>query len=271
MQCILHSLADLGCRVRGFAARPAQHCCAYERCGGCRCDRRLDGFLEELEDIADALMRTRVASPAIESLIRQAAGLWRANREGACTDPADVAADLVRIIAGLTRLVARTPELVPEHPHLFIGHGRRHDWRAVRDHLATLGVECVEFCDESPVGQPVTQQLERVIGGCSGAIIVATGEIERKDGPPLPRLNVVHELGIAQERFGRALTFVLAEEGVELPSNLDGVGVIRFDGLRITAVLGTLTKALMDRHVIPGPAWRAAIVPAARVYSGRSG
>jgi len=62
----------------------------------------------------------------------------------------------------------------------------------------------------------------------SFAILVMTGEDETKSGELRARQNVIHELGLFQEKLGFPKAIVLLEEGTEEFSNIHGINQIGY-------------------------------------------
>ena len=62
----------------------------------------------------------------------------------------------------------------------------------------------------------------------SFAIMVMTAEDELIDETFQARQNVIHEAGLFQGRLGFPRAIMVREEGVSMPSNLDGIQYISF-------------------------------------------
>jgi predicted nucleotide-binding protein len=112
---------------------------------------------------------------------------------------------------------------------VFIGHGRSHVWRDLKDMLSErLGLRYIEFNSASAAGIATKERLEEMLDESSFAFLVMTAEDLHNDGSRHARENVVHEIGLFQGRLGFKRAIVLLEEGCEEFSNLAGVGQIRF-------------------------------------------
>lgn len=132
-------------------------------------------------------------------------------------------------VAAKLEAVLNLPESFPEEPVIFIGHGRREDWKALRDHLRDQQNFRTEFFEsESRAGLSIRQVLNamRAKSGC--AILVYTGEDRLQDGTMRPRPNVIHECGFFAAGLEDGRTLILREEGVEVPTNQAGEQYIEF-------------------------------------------
>jgi hypothetical protein len=58
------------------------------------------------------------------------------------------------------------------------------------------------------------------------AFTVMTAEDEQLDGKQQARMNVIHELGLFQDRLGFEKAIILLEDGCEQFSNIEGLGQI---------------------------------------------
>jgi len=74
-----------------------------------------------------------------------------------------------------------------------------------------------------------------MLDNCGFAFLVLTAEDELADGTKQARMNVVHEAGLAQGRYGFERGIILLEEGCEEFSNIHGLGQIRFPKGKIMA------------------------------------
>lgn len=165
------------------------------------------------EDVADRLRRLTSIRDRLE-LIDESEAVRRQE-----TPP-----DEVRAAKG------RTPESI------FVVHG--HDGEAklaVQGFLRQITeVPAVILHDEPNLGRTLMEKFEQV-GSASGfavAILTADDEGRAKGTEELRtrgRQNVVFEFGFFVGYLGRSHTVVLYEEGVELPSDLDGLVYIPYD------------------------------------------
>ena len=139
-------------------------------------------------------------------------------------------------------------------PSIFIGHGRSIQWRDLKDHLQDLhGYDVQAYEIGARAGHAIRDILDEMVRNSSFAILVMTGEDETIDHELLPRLNVVHELGLFQGSLGFSRAIMLLEEGTKEFSNMKGIEQIRFskDNIRETFgdVLATIGREFVDKEV----------------------
>ncbi len=135
---------------------------------------------------------------------------------------------------------------------VFIGHGRSHTWRVLKDFLKDrLGLEVEEFNRVSVAGRTTTDRLEEMLGRAGFAFLVLTGKDEMEDGGLQPRMNVVHELGLFQGRLGFERAIILLEDECEEFSNILGLGQIRFRRDDIASAFEEIRQVL-EREGIDG-------------------
>jgi predicted nucleotide-binding protein len=137
----------------------------------------------------------------------------------------------------------RSPWTSP--PRIFIGHGRSSEWRDLKDHLTDKhSYQVVAYEVGARAGHTIRDILDEMLTESSFALLVMTAEDETGDGQVRARQNVVHELGLFQGRLGFARAIVLAERGVELFSNIDGVQQLRFTKGSISETYGDILATL---------------------------
>lgn len=136
--------------------------------------------------------------------------------------------------------------LIPDTPiTVFLGHGRSHIWRELKDFLEDrLGLRVDEFNRISTAGIATTERLSAMLDAASIAFLVMTAEDEQADGQFRARENVIHEVGLFQGRFGFQRAIVLLEEGCQEFSNITGLGQIRFPTGSISAAFEEIRKVL---------------------------
>ena len=116
-----------------------------------------------------------------------------------------------------------------ENKKIFIGHGRSHIWRELKDFIVdTLGLKHEEFNRISPAGTPTSNRLEEMLEESCMAFLIMTGEDEQADGSFSARDNVIHEAGLFQGKIGFKRAIILLEKGCQEFSNIEGLGQIRF-------------------------------------------
>ncbi|WP_225922762.1 TIR domain-containing protein [Pseudomonas hamedanensis] len=113
--------------------------------------------------------------------------------------------------------------------NVFIGHGRSHVWRDLKDFVTErLRLPFDEFNRVPVAGITNIARLSEMLDSAAVAFIVMTAEDEQMDGKMEARTNVIHEVGLFQGRLGFTKAIVLLEEGCEEFSNIQGLGQIRF-------------------------------------------
>ena len=134
---------------------------------------------------------------------------------------------------------------------IFIGHGRTHTWRVLKDFLEDrLELEVEEFNSVSVAGRTTTERLREMLKRAAFAFLVLTGEDETKDGGLQPRMNVVHELGLFQGRLGFERAIILLEDECEEFSNIDGLGQIRFRKDDIKSAFENIREVLERERIV---------------------
>ena len=138
-----------------------------------------------------------------------------------------------------------------ENKKIFIGHGRSHIWRELKDFIVdTLGLKHEEFNRISPAGTPTSNRLEKMLEESCIAFIIMTGEDEHADNLLHARENVIHEVGLFQGRLGFEKAIILLEEGCERFSNIEGLIYISFPKWNIEAAFERIRKVLKRESII---------------------
>ena len=129
---------------------------------------------------------------------------------------------------------------------VFIVHG--HDDEAketVARFVENFGIEATILHEQANRGQTIPEKFEEHAGEAGFAIILLTpddvgaSKDETDDPKPRARQNVVLELGYFWGRLGRGRVCVLYKEGVELPSDMQGLLYVPMDiseGWKPTAI-----------------------------------
>lgn len=134
---------------------------------------------------------------------------------------------------------------------VFIGHGRSHVWRELKDFLEDdLGLLVDEFNGIPTAGVSITSRLSVMLDSAAIAFLVMTGEDEQPDGAFRARENVVHEAGLFQGRLGFERAIILLEEGCEEFSNIVGLGQIRFPRNNISAAFEEIRRVFEREGVL---------------------
>lgn len=138
-----------------------------------------------------------------------------------------------------------------ENRRVFITHGKN---RAIidplKDMIAYGEMEPIVAMERESVSQPVPDKVMSDMRSCSAAVIHVEGERELidKDGARVVVLNpnVLIEIGAAMALFGRRF-ILLVREGVSLPSNLQGLYEVRYQGDKLDSeATMKLLKAMKD-------------------------
>lgn len=138
-----------------------------------------------------------------------------------------------------------------ENKKIFIGHGRSHVWRELKDFIEdTLGLPYEEFNRISPAGRATSDRLKEMLEESCMAFLIMTGEDEQAGGSLRARDNVIHEVGLFQGRLGFERAIILLEEGCEDFSNIHGITYIPFTKEKINTTFGEIIKVLKRESII---------------------
>jgi hypothetical protein len=136
---------------------------------------------------------------------------------------------------------------------VFIGHGRSHVWKDLKDFLQDrLNLEWEEFNREASAGFSTKERLEAMLDSSSFAFLLMTAEDEYGDGSFNARANVIHEIGLFQGRLGFNRAVILLEEGCAEFSNIHGISQIRFPRGDISGVFEEIRRVLEREGIIAG-------------------
>lgn len=126
------------------------------------------------------------------------------------------------------------PEFPPPPPlKIFIGHGRSHDWRDLKDALHDHHGYDVEAFETKPrAGYTIPDVIESMATGNALALLVLTPDDEQIDGSVRARESVVHEVGYFQGRLGNKRSILLMKEGVNEFSNVHGIVHLPYKSIR---------------------------------------
>lgn len=134
---------------------------------------------------------------------------------------------------------------------VFIGHGRSHLWRELKDFVQDkLGLTYEEFNRVPVAGLANTNRLQQMLDNSCIAFLIMTAEDEMQDGNKQARMNVVHEVGLFQGRLGFEKAIVLLEDECEEFSNINGLGQIRFPKGNISAIFQDIREVLERESII---------------------
>ncbi len=142
---------------------------------------------------------------------------------------------------------------------VFITHGKNTSFIEPIKELLGFGelIPVVSVQKES-VAQPVPDKVMNDMRGCGAAIIHVDGEMKLLDSDAkehtVINANVLIEIGAAMALYGRRF-ILLVRDGVKLPSNLQGLYEVRYQGDALDgAVTIRLLKAINEMKAISLPA-----------------
>ncbi len=127
------------------------------------------------------------------------------------------------------------PEEEPVPAGVFVVHGHN---ELIREQVARTineegGRKAVILHEQANRGQTLIEKFERHASEAGWAVILLTaddvGGVSEHELHPRARQNVVLEMGFFYGRLGREHVAVLYEDGVELPSDTDGIAYIPID------------------------------------------
>jgi len=128
---------------------------------------------------------------------------------------------------------------------VFIGHGRDEQWILLSNHLRDLhGIEIEAYEIGSRTGHTIRDILASMLSKSAFAVLVMTGDDETTEGGIRARQNVIHEVGLFQGKLGFERVALVAERGLELPTNLDGIQRILFERGNIPEAYGYVVAVL---------------------------
>jgi len=129
------------------------------------------------------------------------------------------------------------PPSLTSNRRVFITHGRNQQIVAQLKELLVFGnFEPVVAIEKEALAKPVPDKVLDEMRSCGAAIVHVGAEQKLLDaaGAEVPVLNpnVLIEIGAAMALFGRRF-ILLVEKGVSLPSNLQGLYEVRFEGAKL--------------------------------------
>ncbi len=150
-----------------------------------------------------------------------------------------------------TQQATSNDSVTNESKKIFIGHGRSHVWRELKDFIESiLKHPTEEFNRISPAGHSTKERLEKMLEESCMAFLIMTGEDEQTDGSFSARDNVIHEVGLFQGKIGFEKAIILLEKGCEEFSNIEGLGQIRFSKGNIKETFGEVVEVLQRESII---------------------
>ena len=150
------------------------------------------------------------------------------------------------------------PPIDQTNKRVFITHGKNKDFLDPIKKLIIWGkYEPVVAEEKQSVSKPVPDKVMGLMRSCGAAIIHVDMEKVVKDAEETEHQilnpNVLIEIGAAQALFGRRF-ILLVRDGVQLPSNLQGLYEVRYSGERLDANdTFKLLEAMQDiqNHPVP--------------------
>ena len=161
-------------------------------------------------------------------------------------------ADIAQLVAShILRDLQQPNRGAPVGKRVFIGHGRSHIWRELKDFLEDdLELLVDEFNRVPAAGVSITSRLSTILDSAAIALLVMTGEDEQADGALRARENVVHEAGLFQGRLGFERAIVLLEDGCAKFSNNAGLVHINFPKNNIRASFQDIRDVLEREGIL---------------------
>jgi predicted nucleotide-binding protein len=147
----------------------------------------------------------------------------------------------------------------PRLNRVFITHGKNKAFIAPIKELLSFGqLEAIVSVERESVARPVPDKVMNDMRTCGAAIIHIEDEVKPLDEEAKQQgvlnQNVLIEIGAAMALYGRRF-ILLVKEGVELPSNLQGLYEVRYGGDKLDGdVTIRLLKAIneMKKESLPG-------------------
>lgn len=130
---------------------------------------------------------------------------------------------------------------------VFITHGKNQKFvDPIRKLLSFGELEAVVSVEKQSVSQPVPEKVMSDMRSCQAAIIHVQGELNLMDKDAQEHIvlnpNVLIEIGAAMALYGKRF-ILLVKDGTKLPSNLQGLYEVRYDG---EALDGNATIRLLE-------------------------
>ena len=156
-----------------------------------------------------------------------------ADEKGQDLEP-DLEEEQERPVSDARLAVTRRPHADPTARRVFITHGKNRAFIEPIKKLLGFGeMEPVVSVEKPSVSQPVPDKVMNEMRSCGSAIIHVDAEKKVIDQDVSEHMvvnaNVLIEIGAAMALYGRRF-ILLVREGVKLPSNLQGLFEVRYDG-----------------------------------------
>jgi hypothetical protein len=142
---------------------------------------------------------------------------------------------------------AAVPTISSNNKKVFITHGRNKTFIEPIKKLLSFGeMEAVVSVEKQSVSQPVPEKVMNDMRGCGAAIIHVEDELTLLDKDAKEHVmlnpNVLIEIGAAMALYKKRF-ILLVKDGVKLPSNLQGLYEVRYNG---DAMDGEATIKLLE-------------------------
>lgn len=122
------------------------------------------------------------------------------------------------------KAIRRESNYVSEKPAVFVVHGHDDALKSeVARFLERLGFEAVILHEQASRGKTIIEKLSSEIDRVKFGIVLYTADDTTDSGVKRARQNVVFEHGFLVGRLGRDRVCVIMDEGIEKPSDNDGI------------------------------------------------
>lgn|SRR5574341_459533 len=149
---------------------------------------------------------------------------------------------------GVDRILAAS-RIQAGSARVFISHGRQSQaLTKLERFVRALGLEPVIVTHGPSEGMSVDALVDKRMSESDCAIILATGD-DRVGDYRQPRPNVIHEIGLAQEKLDNKVIY-LKEEGCQFPSNVGPKVWESFTQRNMDAAFEKVIKELRSFHII---------------------
>ncbi|CAI1543950.1 Predicted nucleotide-binding protein containing TIR-like domain [Serratia fonticola] len=159
--------------------------------------------------------------------------------------------EIMKLISHINNIESREVRSDRIGTNIFIGHGRSHLWRELKDFVKDkLRLPYDEFNRVPVAGTTNIARLAQMLDQSCFAFLIMTAEDELNDGSLQARMNVIHEVGLFQGRLGFERAIVLLEDGCQEFTNINGLGQIRFQKGNISAIFEQIREVLEREEIV---------------------
>lgn len=139
--------------------------------------------------------------------------------------------------------ILRASRVRSEGANVFISHGQETPALIkIERFLRALGTNPILVVREPSEGMAVDDLVEKRLSESDCVVVLATGD-DLVEGRRQPRLNVIHEIGLAQEKHPNRIVY-LKEVGCDFPSNVAARVWENFSQDNMEAAFEKLSKEL---------------------------